>query len=295
MFDGLTQPVATLLAGSAVALAAVVTFLSGWLTRKLDREHFRSAREGERQQFEANENAERERDRRDRYATHSAQLGHESSAVRLAGAYGLAALADEWVRADQGADAQTSVDLLRAYLRMGVDSGSVGLSARERELRKAVVEAIARRADWWLRSVGADAKDVWCHLDTDLSDSCLVSIDLYRAHLAGITLSGADLSGAVLSRADLENGILDRAILVNAKCTGIYARGADFEHADLRGADLRYANLTEANLSGADLRGADLTGAQLNGTCLEGRRGGMSTGYARRWRDKFKPAREPVH
>ena len=53
MFDGLTQPVATLLAGSAVALAAVVTFLSGWLTRKLDREHFRTAREGERQQFES--------------------------------------------------------------------------------------------------------------------------------------------------------------------------------------------------------------------------------------------------
>lgn len=176
----------------------------------------------------------------------------------------------EWVRADQGADAQTSVDLLRAYLRMGVKDGSVGLSARERELRKAIIEAISRRADWGLQSVGADAEDVWRHLDTDLSDSCLASIDLYQAHLAGITLSGADLSGAVLSGADLENGMLNRAILMNAKCTGIYARGADFECADLRGADLRYANLTEANLSGADLSGADLTGAQLNGTCLAG-------------------------
>ncbi|MFV9459067.1 pentapeptide repeat-containing protein [Rhodococcus sp. NM-2] len=282
---------ATFLAGSAVALIA---FLTGWLRRKLDREQFRSVRDVQRQQFEANENAEPKCDRRDRYTTHSAQLGHESSAVRLAGAYGLAALADEWVRADQGADAQTSVDLLRAYLRMGVDDGSVGLNARERELRKAVVEAIARRADWWLRSVGAGAKHVWRHLDTDLSDSCLVSIDLYRAHLAGITLSGANLSGAVLSRADLENGILDRAILANAKCTGIYARGADFENAYFRGADLRYANLTEANLSGADLTDADLTGTQLTGRCLEGLRGGMSTGYGRRWRDKFKSAREPV-
>jgi uncharacterized protein YjbI with pentapeptide repeats len=265
MFNGLTQPMATLLAGSAVAL---ITFLTGWLRRKLDREQFRSVRDVERKQFEANENAERLRDRRDRYTTYAAQLGHESSAVRLAGAYGLAALADEWVRAGQRADAQTSVDLLRAYLRMGVEEGSAGLSARERELRKALVDTIARRADWWLRSVGADGKNVWGQLDTELADSCLVSIDLNRAHLAGIRLSGADLSGAVLSGADLENGMLSRAILVNAKCAGIYARGADFEYADLRGADLRDANLTEADLSGADLSGADLTGAQLSGTGL---------------------------
>lgn len=57
---------------------------------------------------------------RDRYTTIASQLGSDSAAVRLAGVYATAALADEWLaRPDPRAmaEAQTCIDLLCAYIR----------------------------------------------------------------------------------------------------------------------------------------------------------------------------------
>jgi hypothetical protein len=58
---------------------------------------------------------QREGDRlfNERFATTAGQLGHDSPAVRLAGVYAMAGLADDWP-----AQRQTCIDVLCAYLRM---------------------------------------------------------------------------------------------------------------------------------------------------------------------------------
>ncbi|WP_405593916.1 hypothetical protein OG741_37460 [Streptomyces sp. NBC_01410] len=49
----------------------------------------------------------------DRYTTAAEQLGHDKAAVRLAGVYALARLADDWEE-----QRQVCIDVLCAYLRM---------------------------------------------------------------------------------------------------------------------------------------------------------------------------------
>lgn len=54
---------------------------------------------------------------RDRFTTAAEQLGHEQPAIRLAGAYALASLADDWHDDDVPRETQVCIDLLCAYLR----------------------------------------------------------------------------------------------------------------------------------------------------------------------------------
>lgn len=55
---------------------------------------------------------------RDRYTTTANQLGHEAAFVRLAGVYAMAALADDWLRREDGNhEAQVCIDVLCAYIR----------------------------------------------------------------------------------------------------------------------------------------------------------------------------------
>jgi hypothetical protein len=67
--------------------------------------------EQENQRAKRTEQRENTRLFNERFSAASAQLGHEKAAVRLAGAYGLAGLADDW-------DEQISIDVLCAYIRM---------------------------------------------------------------------------------------------------------------------------------------------------------------------------------
>lgn len=62
---------------------------------------------------------ERERTKlfNERFAGTTAQLGHDQAAVRIAGVYALAGLADDWA-----AQWQTCVDVLCAYLRLPRES-----------------------------------------------------------------------------------------------------------------------------------------------------------------------------
>lgn len=54
---------------------------------------------------------------RDRYTTCAEQLAHDSVAIRLAGVYALASLADDWHKYGNGNERQVCIDLLCAYLR----------------------------------------------------------------------------------------------------------------------------------------------------------------------------------
>ncbi|WP_197494162.1 pentapeptide repeat-containing protein, partial [Rhodococcus sp. EPR-134] len=61
------------------------------------------------------------RERRDRFTDAAAQLAHTSAAVRIAGVYAMAALADDWQAANDPAEVQTCVDVLCGYLRLPYD------------------------------------------------------------------------------------------------------------------------------------------------------------------------------
>jgi Pentapeptide repeats (9 copies) len=90
---------------------------------------------------------ERERFRilNERFSTAAGQLGSDQPAIRLAGVYSMASLADDWPQ-----QRQTCVDVLCGYLRMpyepdpGADAPSVDrvAFARDREVRHAVIRVI---------------------------------------------------------------------------------------------------------------------------------------------------------
>lgn len=75
----------------------------------------------------------------DRYGKAADQLGGDTAAVRVAGVYALAALADDW---DDGR--QMCIDLLCAYLRMPYErnAGSPGYLAGNREVRRTLLRVI---------------------------------------------------------------------------------------------------------------------------------------------------------
>ena len=123
--SSVTQPAATVLGSAAVFGAGLVTFkyaresrISAAQTAADALSHAQTVAAAERVQFEEQLAAQREqterslaqqasataltlerqlvRDLRSRYPTAAEQLAHSSAAIRLAGVYALAALADDW-------------------------------------------------------------------------------------------------------------------------------------------------------------------------------------------------------
>lgn len=75
------------------------------------------------------------------YISTSGMLGNETAAVRQAGIYAVARLADDWPRFRQ-----SCVDVLCAYLRTPADDGAQ-LSAAERQVRLSAVRIISAHLD----------------------------------------------------------------------------------------------------------------------------------------------------
>lgn len=111
---------------------------------------------------------EREQDRlfTDRFTKASEQLGHASAAVRLAGVYALARIADDSTR-----DRQTCMRTLTAYLRMPYEA-----DLSEWQVRKTVAEIITKRLD-------PKSEFFW---DDD-------ELDLRGAYLPEFSLSGIEI------------------------------------------------------------------------------------------------------
>jgi hypothetical protein len=112
----------------------------------------------------------------DRYTTVAGQLGHDKAAVRLAGVYALARLADDWEE-----QRQVCIDVLCAYLRLPYQPGpdASGYKEGEREVRLTILGLI--RDHLRLPPVHPHS---WQGLHFDLSS---------------VTFDGGDLSGAVFS------------------------------------------------------------------------------------------------
>jgi hypothetical protein len=75
----------------------------------------------------------------DRYSTAANQLGHDAAAVRLAGVYAMARLADDWPE-----QRQTCIDVLCAYIRMPyeIDSTHPNYRHGESEVRLSIIKTI---------------------------------------------------------------------------------------------------------------------------------------------------------
>lgn len=307
--SGVAQPVATILGGAGVLGAGVLTFRSAHNTRisaertaaeqlthaATELEHAKSVAadekarhekqfEEQRQQSELsraeqtktderNHHREVIRDLRSRYTTCAEQLAHESAAIRLAGVYALASLADDWQQQNDRNEKQVAIDLLRAYLRTPNTHTPELIAAMlpdtgELEVRKTILLALHNRS----AEETSDPKS-WKGFDCTISRADLSNLNLTSSDIPGAFLRSVNLSGAILTGANLTSANLGGADLVSADLTWVNLSGAKLFHADLTGAilvdaDLSSANLTRADFSGAHLSGANLTSANLTSANL---------------------------
>ncbi|WP_280368349.1 pentapeptide repeat-containing protein [Nocardia wallacei] len=212
MSTSFSQPLATVVAGAGALSAGTLAYLNGQATRKLDEKH-----------HQAEMSRQRESALRDRYTAVSAQMAHDSAAIRQAGVYALTALADDWHAFGEDDERQVCINLLQWYLRVpfpaGDDPDKPDLS--EREIRQTIVTILSQR-----RRRPADDPKSWATTDVSLRQASLPACNLAILDLAGFNMHDADLNGADLYRANL----------TDAKLTD-----ANLDGANLDGADLRYA------------------------------------------------------
>ncbi|MCC8249145.1 pentapeptide repeat-containing protein, partial [Saccharothrix luteola] len=99
------------------------------------------------------EQRERTKFLNERYGKAAEQLGHDKSAVRLAGVYAIVGLADDWP-----AQRQTCVDVLCGYLRMPYPEDS-----SERQVRQAIITTLLDHSwdnAWDTKAVVIDFRNV---------------------------------------------------------------------------------------------------------------------------------------
>ncbi|MET7416260.1 pentapeptide repeat-containing protein [Streptomyces rubiginosohelvolus] len=113
----------------------------------------------------------------ERYTKAAEQLGHDQAAVRLAGVYAMARLADDWPE-----QRQVCIDVLCAYLRMPheTDINEPGFRHGEREVRLTIIRIIRSR----LQDPAEDT--TWCGRNLDFTGTTFDD---------GTDFSGATFSG----------------------------------------------------------------------------------------------------
>ena len=161
---------------TAAIIAAIVSGLT--LIGTLAAQYF--GRRATSKQLDRTLTEQRTRTLNERFATAAGQLGDDKSAVRLAGVYAMAGLADDWPE-----NRQTCVDVLCAYLRMPYepDPGQAAPGPERldfhggREVRHTVIRVITAH-------LRAGAAASWQGLNFDFT---------------GAVFDGGDFTGAVFS------------------------------------------------------------------------------------------------
>jgi uncharacterized protein YjbI with pentapeptide repeats len=167
----------------------------------------------------------------DRFVAASNLLGNESAAaVRLAGIYAMASLADDW-----GDQRQTCIDVLCAYTRLPYDAASA--PAGERQVRETIFAVIRDH-------LGDSGDTSWQGCDFDFSGSTVDGGTLDGIHLyAGrITFAGARFVSGELSfkGALLHSGVIDFS---NAQFDG---GSVSFESTTFTGSNVTFEEATIA-------------------------------------------------
>ncbi|MDX3490973.1 pentapeptide repeat-containing protein [Streptomyces sp. ID05-18] len=140
----------------------------------------------------------------ERYTKAAEQLGHEQAAVRLAGVYAMARLADDWQE-----QRQVCVNVLCAYLRMPyeTDTGSEGYMKGEREVRLTIIRTIRDHLQ------DPTSATSWCGRDLDFTGAVLDGGDFENAKFTGglVTFTRAKFTGGLVTftHADFTGGTVD--------------------------------------------------------------------------------------
>jgi hypothetical protein len=118
-----------------------------------------------------------------RYTTAADQLGHEKAAVRLAGVYTMARLADDWDELRQ-----VCINVLCAYLRMPYETDIASEKYREgeREVRSTIIRIISDHLQ--------DHNDptTWCGFDLDFTNATFDGGEFSHAKFIGGNVSFCD-------------------------------------------------------------------------------------------------------
>lgn len=197
-------PTGTMLAAAGAVLAAYFTLFNGELSRRQDRESTDRDRR----------NAA-ERDLRTRFTTAAEQLGDGRFSVRQAGAYAMAAIADDWLAlaADEpigSREAQVCIDVLCATLRGAPEQPDDNSSEpADQPVREVILHIIALH----LRAQ-SQSEPSWRHMRFDLNGAWLHDVDLSHCHFDGaLILRKARFTGlkAVFTGSHFSNTTFDRA------------------------------------------------------------------------------------
>jgi uncharacterized protein YjbI with pentapeptide repeats len=213
---------------------------------------------------------QRDRTLNERFATAADRLGSDKPpAVRLAGVYAMAGLADDWPE-----NRQTCVDVLCAYLRLPYEpEPGNGAPAHERlsfgasrEVRHTVIRVITAH-------LRADAGVSWQGLNFDFTGVVFDGGDFSRAEFSDgeVSFGRAEFSGGEVSfeRAEFSGSTV---IFVGAEFSSgevsfrdtTFSDGpVDFDYAEFCGADVDFGG---AEFSGGDVnfRRAEFSGGKVN-------------------------------
>ena len=134
-------------------------------------------------------------DLRARFAMAAEQLGHARPAVRLAGVYSMAALADDWHTANELEQQKVCVNVLCAYLRMPYDPRSAAATSGEKEVRLTIIKTISERLQ------KAEALNSWCGFSLDFTGVVFDGGDFSGAQFTGgkVFFSGAQFTGGTVN------------------------------------------------------------------------------------------------
>ncbi|MCC9175847.1 pentapeptide repeat-containing protein [Arthrobacter sp. zg-Y179] len=188
---------------------------------------------------ERKQGAEDKADLRARYTTAAEQLGHEKPAVRLAGVYAMAALADDWHSAEEDEQRRICIDVLCAYLRMEYVPEPEGAKTGEKEVRQTVIKVIANHL------LDPSNTMSWCDISLDFT---------------GAVFDGGDFSGAKFTGGD-----------VNFTAAAFIGGSVAFDAAEFSGGNVDFRNARfsggEVNFTGAEFIGGNVTfdAAEFNG------------------------------
>ncbi|STX02578.1 pentapeptide repeat-containing protein [Kocuria rosea] len=274
------QPIATGVAGAVVGIGAWLGFLASSDNRQSAEQLGFMADARERRKAELEHQRETMAARQARYTTIAEQLSSEHEPVRIAGLYGLSALADEWQESKNNNQRDVAIKLICAYMR------AKPLATGDEEARTAALSIICAHtegaeSEWPSGSIdltgavlprsipenmymdGADLTDVQLR-GHPLLGIRMKKAQLYRANFSGSTIVAANREGALMVRSQWERSQLH---MCNFKEANL--REANLRGATLKGVSLVNATLIGADLSGADLRGADLAGAKFHINKLE--------------------------
>jgi hypothetical protein len=122
-----------------------------------------------------------------RFQDAAKQLGDPAAAVRLAGVYSMARLADDWPQRRQ-----TCVNVLCSYVRTSMPTTPFGNSGAELEVRQAVFAEVEARTQ-------PDAGErSWSTLQLNFAGAEVEGVEMHDCHFSNLSLRTAKIRGLVL-------------------------------------------------------------------------------------------------